>query len=163
VYEEEFDRLVYDNQGLIWKVCNSFFPDEEDRKDLFQDILLKLWMGRLSFEGKSKISTWIYRVSLNQAIDKSRKTKMKTIELTTPISDQISEKSNNSSYDIEALYLAISQLRPLEKAMIVLHLEQLSYKEIAEIIGISEKNVSVKLVRVKEKLKQKYQIITKTN
>lgn len=163
--EEEFDRIVYKHQGIIWKVCRTFFRDKEDQKDLFQDILLRLWKGSALFQNKSKITTWIYRVSLNQAIDKSRKVKLKTTALSTTISAQIAEqhKNSNTEYDIEALYLAIARLIPLEKALIVLYLEQMPYKEISEIIGLSEKNVSVKLVRIKEKLKVHYEQITKVN
>ena len=139
--------------------------DEEDQKDLFQDILVKLWKARFSFQHKSKITTWMYRISLNHAIDISRKSRLKTLELTDTISVTAlkADRKQDADYDIEALYLAIAQLNPIEKALILLYLEQESYKEISEVIGISEKNVSVKLVRIKEKLKVKYEQLTKTN
>ena len=159
--EDEFDRLVFENQGIIRKICKAFCPDEEGRKDLFQDILVKLWKGRDLFEGRSKISTWIYRIGLNEAIDLSRKSK-KMMELHASIDDKMmnKEKYQSADYDIEALYLAINQLNPLEKGLILLHLEQEPYSKISEVIGISEKNVSVRLVRIKEKLKKYYLIIT---
>lgn len=163
--EAEFDRIIYEHQGIIWKVCKIYFRNAEDQKDLFQDVLLKLWKGRLSFQGASKISTWIYRVSLNQAIDKSRRSRLKTLELTPALSQKRMEpdSAQGSIYDLEALYLAIDRLNPVEKALTLLYLEQKPYREISEIIGISEKNVSVKLVRIKERLKDLYVQMTKVN
>lgn len=160
--EEEFENLVYTNQSLIWKVCKTYFRNEEEQKDLFQDILLKLWKGRNSFQNQSKITTWMYRICLNQAIDNARKKKPDTTLLTEGHSDRARDTggSVNGKYDLEALYLAIHRLNPVEKAMIHLHLEQESYRQIAEIIGISEKNVGVRLVRIKEKLKHHYLDIT---
>lgn len=159
--ENEFDTMVFENQGIIWKVCKTYFRNEEDQKDLFQDILYKLWRGRDQFHGHSKISTWIYRVSLNQAIDKSRKMKRKPENISDDGVQNLQSKINKQSeYDIQALYLAIGHLAPVEKALILLYLEQQTYKEMAQIVGISEKNVSVKLVRIKEKLKKYYLNIT---
>lgn len=161
VEEEVFNNVIYEHQGIIWKVCRTFFRNEEDQKDLFQDILYKLWKARDSFRGQSKISTWVYRVSINQAIDKSRKAKSSRTILIEPeeIKDESSQRTQ-SKFDIEALYMAIDQLKPLEKALIMLYLNQESYKQISEVMGISEKNVSVKLVRIKERLKKFYQKIS---
>ncbi len=157
---EDFDRLVYEHQGLIWKVCRTYCANEEDQRDLFQDILVKLWKGKETFQHKSKISTWLYRISLNQAIDRSRRRRPAAEELRETA--DAGDRSDHDRYDIEALYLAIDKLAPLEKAMILLYLEQLPYRDIAEVIGISEKNVSVKLVRIKEKLKFFYLEINRT-
>lgn len=155
--EEVFNNVVYEHQGIIWKVCKTFFRNEEDQKDLFQDILYKLWKGRESFKGNSKISTWIYRVSINQAIDKSRISK-KREDLANHLNtiNEYDKKDFQSTYDVDALYIAIDQLKPLEKALIMLYLNHESYKHISEVMGITEGNVSVKLVRVKEKLKDYY-------
>ena len=158
--KDEFDSLVHRNQGLIWKVCKTFATNKEDQKDLFQDILLKLWKGRESYSGNAKVSTWIYRVSLNQAIDQSRKKRMDSSYGKNP--DHLPSPTDTSGYDIEALYLAINRLSPVNRAIIVLYLDQLSYQEIAEIMGLSEKNVSVKLVRIKEKLKEIYLQLSQT-
>lgn len=155
----EFDRLIQEYQGIIWKVCRSFAKNEEDQKDLFQEILFNLWKGKDTFTGDSKISTWIYRVSFNRAIDYSRKKRIKTTELKE--SSIPSPNNRKGSYDIEALYLAISKLTPINRAIIILYLDKHSYKEIGEIVGLSEKNVSVKLVRIKKRLKKYYLNITK--
>lgn len=142
----------------MWKVCKAFAKNEEDQKDLFQEILYNLWKGRDSFSGNSKISTWIYRISFNRAIDYSRKKRTETTEFNESITRPLKRQSGD--YDIEALYLAINKLPPVNRAIIILYLEQHSYKEISEIMGLSEKNVGVKLVRIKEKLKAFYLQIT---
>lgn len=158
--KDEFDRLIQQHQGIIWKVCRAFARNQEDQKDLFQEILYNLWKGRTTFSGNSKITTWIYRVSFNRAIDYSRKKRVQTTELDE--STILSPNKHKAEYDIEALYIAISRLNPVDRSIIILYLDKYSYKEIAEITGLSEKNVSVKLVRIKEKLKDQYLKLTKT-
>lgn len=145
---------------MIWKVCRSFANDEEDQKDLFQEILYNLWKGRDTFAGNSKASTWIYRVSFNRAIDYSRKKRVKITEFKESLNVRLEHPVSN--YDIEALYLSIGKLTPVDRAIIILYLDKFSYKEIGEIVGLSEKNVSVKLVRIKEKLKEWYLTFTQT-
>jgi len=157
VTKDEFDRMVHEHQGLIWKICRSFSSNEEDQKDLFQEILYRLWVGKDSFSGDSKITTWMYRVGLNRAIDITRKKRIKKTSLNDM---QIPSEPQSPDYDLEALYLAINKLPPLDRAIIILYLDQLSYKEIGEIMGLSEKNVSVKLVRIKRKLKGIYLRLT---
>lgn len=157
--KDEFDRMVYEHQGIILKVCRAFSSQKEDQKDLFQDILYKLWRGKESFKGDSKPSTWIYKVSLNHAIDVSRK---KQIEFSDLEIEQVPAPRPESDFDLEALYLAIKTLSPVKRAIIILYLDQLSYKEIGEVMGLSEKNVSVKLVRIRKELKKQYLNFTKT-
>lgn len=157
ISEEKFEKLIYDNQALIIKICNIYCNTQEDRDDLFQDITINLWKGIDSFRGDSKLSTWIYKVSLNTAISRFRKkSKLKIVDI-----DQIHDLKADSHEDkfenelrIKALYTGIGKLKPVEKALILLYLEEKSYDEIAQIIGISTKNVSVKLVRIKKKLEK---------
>ena len=156
ISETEFEKLIYDNQGLIIKVCNIYCNNKHDKDDLFQDITINLWKGLDSFKGDSKLSTWIYKVSLNTAISRFRRKKFNTVDI-----DQIHDlktdppdHENEQEFQIKALYKAISKLKPVEKAIILLYLEEKSYDEIAGIIGISTKNVSVKLVRIKKKLEK---------
>ena len=156
ISETEFEKLIYDNQGLIIKVCNIYCDNRHDKDDLFQDITINLWKGLDSFKGDSKLSTWIYKVSLNTAISRFRRKKFNTVDI-----DQIHDlktdppdHENEQEFQIKALYKAISKLKPVEKAIILLYLEEKSYDEIAGIIGISTKNVSVKLVRIKKKLEK---------
>ena len=152
-----FLNLISDNQGIIYKICNVYANSHEDRNDLKQEIILQLWKSYHSFQGKSKFSTWMYRIAFNTAVTNIRKTKRHPIiEALSGTEQNFSEKEEIDylNEDINHLYQAISKLKDVEKAIVMLYLEEKSYKEIAEIIGISEKNVSVKLVRLKQKLKK---------
>ena len=155
--EIEFEKIIYENQSLIIKVCNIYCHSQPDKDDLFQEILINLWKGLPSFKGNSKLSTWIYRVSLNTAISKSIRRKKNKLRYMEKIPETVSfdrEQETENDLKIKALYAGINQLKPIEKAIILLYLEEKSYEEIAEIIGISKKNVSVKLVRLKRKLEK---------
>lgn len=156
ISESEFEEIVYENQSLIVNVCNVYCKTQADRDDLFQDITINLWKGLASFKGKSKLSTWIYRVSLNTAISKVRKNRRNKTsypEKIPEINSAHQEEDNNNHSLIRALYSGIEKLKPVEKAIILLYLESHSYEQIANIVGISKQNVSVKLVRIKKKLK----------
>jgi RNA polymerase sigma factor (sigma-70 family) len=152
--EKEFIELVNHNRALIFKVCNLYCHDPESRKDLFQEIVLQLWKSYPGFIGKSAHSTWIYRVALNTSISNFRKeskkpgkTSINIYEFEIPDQSPTFEKDNSS-----ALHLAINKLSELEKAIILLYLDEKSYDEISEIIGISNSNVGVRLNRIKTKL-----------
>ena len=153
----EFENLIYENQSLIIKVCKFYCHSQPDTDDLFQEITINLWRGLSSFKGKSKISTWIYRVSLNTAISRSMKLSRDKLIYSERLPESVvfdSEERSDNELLIRALYQAIDQLKPTEKAIILLHLEEKSYSDISEIVGISEKNVSVKLVRIRRKLER---------
>ena len=153
----KFLKLITENQGIIYKICNVYANNREDKDDLKQEIILQLWKSYPGFQGNSKFSTWTYRVAFNTAITNIRKSKQHPIiEALSRTELNFSEKEDIDylSDDINHLYKAIAKLKDVEKAIIMLYLEEKSYKEIGEIIGISEKNVSVKLVRSKEKLKK---------
>lgn len=158
ISETEFGKIIYENQELILKVCNIYCHNQPDRDDLFQDITINLWKGLPSFKGDSKLSTWIYRVSLNTAISKFRKKRkidFVDIEKVRDLkADQTEEHKSDKEKSIRALYYGIEKLKPVEKAVILLYLEDKSYEEIAEIVGISKSNVSVRLVRLKRKLEE---------
>jgi RNA polymerase sigma-70 factor, ECF subfamily len=157
ISETEFEKLVYDNQGLIIKVCNIYCNNQQDKDDLFQDITINLWKGIDSFKGNSKLSTWIYKVSLNTAISKFRKKKkieFVDIDQIPDIRADSPDKELDNETQIKALNFGISKLKPIEKAVILLYLEENSYDEIADITGMSKSNVSVKLVRIKRKLEK---------
>lgn len=152
-----FLNLISDNKGIIYKICNVYANSHEDRNDLKQEIILQLWKSYHSFKGKSKFSTWMYRIAFNTAVTNIRKSnRHPVIEALTVTEEDYSEKEEIDylNEDINHLYQAISKLKDVEKAIVMLYLEEKSYKEIGEIIGISEKNVSVKLVRLKQKLKK---------
>jgi len=152
-----FTELVEKNQGIIHKVCRIYTDDKDSHDDLFQEIVLQLWRSYDSFKGDSKFSTWMYRVSLNTAITLIRK-KTKSSEtdfneaqflnLTSEDKDEFLEER------ITLLYAAIRLLNDVERALVLLFLEDLPYKDIAETLGISEVNARVKMNRVKIKLKE---------
>jgi RNA polymerase sigma-70 factor (ECF subfamily) len=163
IHINEFLKLISVNKGIIYKICNIYANSREDKDDLKQEIILQLWKSYPNFKGKSKFSTWMYRVAFNTAITNIRKSKRHPIiEAWSGSEPNFSEKENIDylQEDINSLYKAIAKLKDVEKAIIMLYLEEKSYKEIGEIIGISEKNVSVKLVRLKEKLKKLMKIQT---
>lgn len=152
--EKEFVKQIQKNQGILHKICFVYSHNNADKEDLYQEIVLQLWKSYPSFRKEAKFSTWMYRVALNTAITLNKKAALFEHNKVL-LSDEIAiEEVNDHSEDIKTLYKAISQLSKIEKAIILLWLEEKSYSEITEIIGISEKNVSVKLVRSKKKLEK---------
>lgn len=150
--ESEYARLVRENRSTIYTVCYMFSKDETEVGDLFQEVLVNLWRGFEDFEGRSDVRTWIYRVSLNTCISLERKRKRRP---TVPLSMDINlfEDRDEDTRQIGLLHRRISQLRPFDRAIVLLWLENLSYDEIGKIVGITTKNVSVRLFRIKEQLK----------
>ena len=151
--ESEFARLVKEHKSTIYTVCYLFSKDTDEVNDLFQEILINLWRGFAKFEGRSDIRTWFYRVSLNTCISIDRKKKRKT---SVPLSVDINLYDDNDAdtRQVKLLYDRISRLGPFDRAIVLLWLEGLPYDEIGEIVGITAKNVSVKLVRIREQLKK---------
>ena len=152
--ELEFAQIVKEHKGTIYTVCYMFSKDEAEVSDLFQDILVNLWKGFAKFRGESSYGTWIYRVSLNTCISAERKKKRKaeTIPLTMDIN--LFEDSDEDTKQVKMLRDRITRLGPFDRAIVLLWLENLSYDEIGAIVGISAKNVSVRLVRIREQLKK---------
>ncbi|MFH6768631.1 sigma-70 family RNA polymerase sigma factor [Gaetbulibacter aquiaggeris] len=153
---DELDR----HQGILQKICFVYSKKSLEKEDLCQEIILQLWKSYPSFKRESAFSTWMYRVALNTALSLTKKKQLfiRSEEIHESSFDM--EYSMNLTEDIKVLYKAISQLNKVEKAIILLWLEDKSYKEIADIIGMSIKNISVRLVRIKAKLKDlinKYQ------
>ena len=149
--EEDFSRIVKENKGTIYTVCFMFSKDRNEVDDLFQDVLVNLWKGYQSFREESKLSTWMYRVALNTGISAERKKKRHTTE---PLSLDINlyEDSDDDSRQVQQLHRLIGKLDVIDRAIVLMWLENMSYDEIACILGTSVKNISVKLVRIKEKL-----------
>ena len=136
--EREFEEMVRKNRGTIYTVCYMFSNDQDEVADLFQEILINLWKSLPSFEGRSDVRSWIYRVSLNVCISLDhKKRRRKTVPLTMDINPFEETETNRNSRQMD----------------ILLWLENMSYEEIAAIMGITVKNVSVRLYRIKEELK----------
>ena len=153
--DKDFVALVSNHQKLIHKVCNVYCYTTDDRKDLFQDIVLQLWRSYPSYKGQASLSTWMYRVALNTAITQQRKKKTQLVPL-EQVAIQGSMDDDDQQHDHSLLTALINELDKIEKSLILLYLEQKSYEEIADIMGLSKTNVSVKLVRIKKKLAKKF-------
>lgn len=154
--QKEFTELIKNNQGLIIKVSRLYTNSPEEEQDLFQEIVLQLWRSYGSFQGKSKISTWMYRIALNTAITlfrkKDRAPKTDALEIFHHYKAQ-SDESIEKQQQIDTLYHVIKLLPKVERAIVTMYLDDLSYREIAENIGISEVNARVKMNRLKKTLK----------
>jgi len=150
--ETEFLQVIQKHQSIIHKICFLYCRNNSDKEDLYQEIILQLWKSFSSFKGKAAFSTWMYRVALNTAITMTKKPNL--IVDTNKVSVVTYEIDNSIEFseDVKILYRAIAQLNRIEKGIILLWLEEKSYEEIAATIGITVKNVSVKLVRIKSKL-----------
>lgn len=157
---DRFVSIIKDNQNLIYKICRSYCSDSEDRKDLQQEILMQLWNSFSRFDGRVKVSTWIYKVALNTAISfyrKDCKLKDKKISIDASVislSDFGYVPEEDES--VVMLYHFIEDLNEMDKALILLWLDDNKYRDIAEILGISETNVATKINRIKKVLKEKF-------
>ena len=152
--EHQFELLVRQHKRTIYTVCYMFSHDKAEIDDLFQEILIRLWNGFDHYEGRSSARTWIYRVALNTAInqDKKQRRRIETVPLTVDIDPF--EADNPKTEQVRKLHDLISQLELIDRSLVLLWLEGISYDEIGAIIGITPNNVGVKLSRIKEKLVQ---------
>ena len=153
ITEREFTQLVHEQKSTIYTVCYMFARDKDEAADLFQDVLINLWKGIGKFRNDSEISTSVYRVSLNTCISADRKKrKMPTTRLDMNI--DLFDDDDTDSRQIQVLRQRIQRLQPLDRAIVLLWLESLSYQEIADIVGLTPKNISVRLTRIRLQLKQ---------
>lgn len=151
--EQQFSQMVKDNRGTIYSVCYMFSNDADEVADLFQEVLVRLWSGFATFHGQSETRTWIYRVALNTCISIDRKKKRRKKAMLSMDVDYFDD-SDTSSAQVKLLHDRIARLQPLDRAIVLLWLEQVSYDEIGDIVGISAKNVSVRLYRIRLQLKK---------
>ena len=151
--EKQFAQTITEHKSTIYTVCYMFSNDADRVADLFQETLVHLWQGFDGFEHRSDIKTWIYRVALNTCISLDRKRRRNPI---SPLTMDINlfEDHDNDTQQVDILHQRISKLKPFDRAIVLLWLENLSYEEIGQIVGISTKNVSVRLFRIKEQLKR---------
>lgn len=156
--EEEFLKAIKEHQGIILKVCRMYCSHNTEAEDLFQEILLALWKAWQSFKSESKLSTWMYRIALNTSISRLRKSgnsiKFDELEATHLALPDTSTFRLDIIYD-EELQTAISTLGTFDKAILMLYLDEKSYRDIAEVLGITESNVAVRINRIKKNLKEK--------
>lgn len=154
--EKEFIQLLNQNQKIIHKVCNLYMNWQEDKEDLFQEITLQAWKAFSQFRGEAKFSTWLYRVALNTAITFFRKDKKNAFIATVSEIPELAHQSDRDPIEdkTKAMYKAIADLSKIDKAIVMLYLEDYSYSEISEIIGITANNIAVKMNRIKVKLRE---------
>lgn len=156
---EAFLQLIEQNKGIIIKICNSYCRNKEDRQDLAQEMIYQLWRSGNSFDPDYKFSTWMYRVVLNVAISFYRRSRQQQAVALDEWHINIEDSPDNNDEkenNIRLLQQFISQMKELDKAMILLWSESRPYREIAEIVGISETNVATKISRLKDRLKQQF-------
>lgn len=151
--EQEFLNHLTSNEDMVHKICNIYASSYEEKQDLKQEIIYQLWRSYPSFQGQSKFQTWMYRVALNTAIYFNKKKPFATTDLKNV---QIEEDNSLKELEeqLQKLYLAIRTLNQIDRAIIFLYLEKHSYEEIGGIVGITTKNVSVRIVRIKDKLRR---------
>ncbi|MEO8175021.1 MAG: sigma-70 family RNA polymerase sigma factor [Sediminibacterium sp.] len=156
---ENFLRLIEENKAIIYKICNSYCPNKADREDLAQEIIYQLWRSGHALDPHRRFSTWMYRVALNVAITFYRKKPQdNTMVSLSGEEEKIADTTGSGELEenIKRLQTFIYELKELEKALMILYLESKSYKEIADILGITETNVATRISRIKEKLKQRF-------
>jgi RNA polymerase sigma factor (sigma-70 family) len=159
--EKQFEQYIKEHESLLYKICRIYAYTDADKQDLFQEIIIQLWKAYPNYKGNAQFSTWLYRVAINTAITGLRQKKNITTSY-EPSSLPDYADNNITSEDEERLkqfYKAIEQLGKIEKAIVMLYMEDRSYAEMEDILGISEGNLRVKMNRIKEKLRQ----LTKNN
>jgi len=151
-----YTQFILPYAGIIIKICRAYTDTEEDFQDYYQEVCLQIWNSRKNFKEESKWSTWIYRISLNVCMSLLKKRKKKQVRSIDYIEEQNIPTSENSFQDesLQLLYKAIRQLSELDRAIILLYLEENPYKEIASIIGTSPNNIGVRITRIKKQLKK---------
>lgn len=154
--EKEFAALVKEHKSTIYSICYMFSKDKDEIDDLFQETLIHLWKGYEKFRNESKIETWIYRVTMNTCISMDRKEQRRREHIALDVNIDLFDETDKDMHQIQMLYKRIHRLGVFDRAIIMLWLENLSYDEIGEIVGISAKNVSVRLVRIREELKKNH-------
>jgi len=160
-HEQKFLTLVRENDGRLRHICRVYARDVEARKDLYQEIMFQLWRSLPSFAGASSIDTWVYRVALNTALTHARR---RSVHVETPLEEEHVEAADlaasldasddplDLSEQSERLYVAIDRLGEVDRMLVTMYLDERSYHEMAEVIGISESHVGVKLHRIKKSL-----------
>jgi RNA polymerase sigma-70 factor (ECF subfamily) len=158
--QDQFVEHINKHQGIIFKICKIYGQDSDDRQDLYQEILLQAWKGSPSFRGESSFSTWLYRISINTALSWQKQTKRRWAlveEARNELNQQAFSDSLLHEEQFAAMHKAIEKLEKIDKALVALYLEDLDYKTIGEILGISANYVAVKLNRIKTYLKTQLQ------
>ncbi|MBG7629874.1 MAG: sigma-70 family RNA polymerase sigma factor [Bacteroidetes bacterium] len=153
--QQHFVKLIKENEGIVFKIALVYAFNEEDQKDLYQEIVYQLWKSFDSFRGDAKVSTWMYRIALNTSITHLKKEKKKgsRVPIDSVLLNKIEHIDTLMDERIQLLYKHIKQLNTIEKGVVLLYLEGKNYEEIAVITGFTVSNVGTRLNRIKQKLK----------
>jgi len=155
--EQEFISLLNKHQNIIHKVCSIYMDKTADKEDLFQEVTLQAWKSFATFRGESQFSTWLYRVALNTAITFFRKEKKRPTIINAEVFPETAEETAEMEEQATAMYKAIAELSKIDKALVMLYIEDYSYHDIGGMLGITPNNVAVKMIRIKSKLKESTQ------
>jgi RNA polymerase sigma factor (sigma-70 family) len=157
--QEQFQQILEQHKGILFKVARTYCKDEEDRQDLIQETMLQIWQSLHKYNGKFAITTWLYRISLNVAISHYRKNKTRNntfIALKEGFIETAASENSEKEQQLTQLEQFISALNDMDKALILLYLEDKNHHEIAEIVGITVSNVSTRIARIRDKLKKRF-------
>ncbi len=149
-----YKQSIVPCEGIIVKICRAYTDTQEDFEDYFQEVCLQIWKSKDNFQGQSAWSTWVYRLSLNVCLTMVKKKKRVQLISEQPIIVEDLENTFFSNESLNLLYAAIKKLSEIDRAIILLYLEEKSYKEIAEITGATANNIGVRINRIKERLKK---------
>ncbi|MCH8568393.1 MAG: sigma-70 family RNA polymerase sigma factor [Balneolales bacterium] len=154
-----FEEIIEQHKGILFKVARAYCPNEADRQDLMQEMMIQIWQSVHRYNNHYKISTWLYRISLNVAISSYRKNSTrarKQTELTEQLTETPVDEKSEGERQLNLLDRFISELKEIDKALMILYLEEKSHAEIAEILGLSVSNVGTKIGRIKDQLKSRF-------
>lgn len=155
--ETDFEQTVKENAGILHKICRVYTNNADEYEELFQEMLVQVWHSTKSFRGEAKVSTWVYQICINTALsfrakigrDKKRFEALDGKVFIQPAPDPTKDEQ------LQKLYAAIRQLKPIDRAIVTLHLEEKSYEETSRILGISKTNVATRLMRLKKELTER--------
>jgi RNA polymerase sigma factor (sigma-70 family) len=156
--QDRFQTRIDEHKKILYKVCNSYCRNRDDRDDLAQEIIVQLWRSFGRFDERYRFSTWMYRIALNVAISFCRRESTRTRHVVANEEHLLDapDDAENQPEEVRLLYRLIEALDPLNKALVLLYLDGNSYQEMASVLGISETNVATKISRLKETMKQEF-------
>lgn len=157
--QQLFRQIIEQHKGILFKVARTYCPYEEDRQDLIQEMMVQIWQSINKYNDRYKLSTWLYRISLNVAISFYRKSSTrakKQAELTEQMAEMLTEQTSEKEQHLNLLEQFISELKEIDKALMILYLDDKNHTEIAAIMGISVSNVGTKISRIKDKLRARF-------
>jgi RNA polymerase sigma factor (sigma-70 family) len=158
ITDDQFSALIDEHKGIIFKIANSYCRNAEDRKDLVQEIAVQLWKSHGKYDPSFRLSTWIYRIALNVAISAYRREKRRSDHVSPPDEIVVEPAAEQEAPDpkIATLHQIIAQLDELNRALMILYLDDNSYRDIAAVLGLTETNVATKISRLKLKIKEQF-------